>query len=144
MKYELRINSPSLTVLATLPRAKCDKRQPERTSILLKNGDGSVTETQFKTIQDNPIVMALVREGNLRFRDSEAMEEVFGVERANYEERIAALQDQEDRRDNPTTDEDVAELTRLIGEMQLQQQEQAERHAKEMSELRASIKPSQA
>jgi hypothetical protein len=144
MKYELRINSPSLTILATTPREKGDKRQPERISILLNNGEGKLSESDFKIIETNQIVLALVSEGNLRFRDSEAMETLFGTERANYEARIASMQDQEDRRDNPTSGDDVAELTRLIGEMQLQQQAQDERHAKEMTELRASIKPNKA
>lgn len=143
MEYELRIHSPSLTANFFKPHSqpvpKGKKLAPERGSVLLKNGQGKISTADFDGIKTLPVILNLVAEGNLRFRGDDEMEELFGTRRENYEARIAAMQDQDDRRDNPPASEDVAELTRLVGDMQSQMVAQQDAHAAEIADLKKAF-----
>lgn len=140
MKYQLNMGVPSLTVHVAITKDVGTQEEPrkqvERAKVVLLNGEHDISSADFKLISSVDAVVSLVRDGNLRFRDSRPMEEIFGTTRKDYEARIAAQQDQQDRRDNPPVSEDVTELTRLVANMQTQMDDMAERHAQEIADVR--------
>lgn len=118
MRYILNNGAPSLSLHAA-------DEKFNRSAITMTHGEGTLTKAEYEAIRDNKIVLAHVADGLLRFPDDKKMEALAGEGSAA---RRAAEAQQQDRRENGASSEDVAALADLVAQQ-----------AAELAELKAKL-----
>jgi hypothetical protein len=110
MDYKLSSGAQSLNIYAVDARKNASR-------IVLTAGEGKLSKAEYEAIRDHKVVLAHVADGKLRFPGDKAMEKLASEGDADRRARAA---DQQDRRENGASSQDVAALAELVAEQAAQ------------------------